>query len=193
MIVAQISWGASPTLLLGTANALVIGNVRRAQCFLLRVCKFFTDKPRVYACSVMWLTQHMSGNVVAAPPPTSRPDAIPPPPSLRGPPYLVAAKWLSQLPADQGHNTTLSVHGVACSTQMDIKTLSSVCYSSSSALGLSAPKIAHTGCTSAHNEQAFSGRTNSLVAPRSGIPMLPSMTSSPPARSWRRLGRPTCC
>jgi hypothetical protein len=41
MIVVQIPWGASPTLLLGTADALVIGNVRRAQCFLLRVCKFF--------------------------------------------------------------------------------------------------------------------------------------------------------
>jgi hypothetical protein len=34
---------------------------------------FFTDQPRIDAYSVIWFTQHMSGNVAAAPPSTSPP------------------------------------------------------------------------------------------------------------------------
>jgi hypothetical protein len=87
---------------------------------------------------------------------------------------------------------------------VSIKALSSA-VRSSSALGLSACPRSRTQDAPPHTISILphAERTRKyphcipLAAPRLGVLTLPSVTSSPPARSWRRPGRPTlplsCC
>ncbi|KAI0280962.1 hypothetical protein BC826DRAFT_437699 [Russula brevipes] len=122
MIVVRIPWCASPTLLLGTADALSSSEACVEPDAFFCACEsfFFTDQPRLYACSGRVVNRahvrkrcrspavHLAGQFVIEDPdapcavlqvydigPNTNRKAPPPPPRRSA--YLVATKCLSQL------------------------------------------------------------------------------------------------